>query len=246
MLEHSRGVANLREQADVSDRTCAVCDAPSGALKYCSDRCRWTMKNRKRYKRTERVCPGCGVDLSDRNGQVKYCSNACRRWVANGNTTLRTPATQCSVCSSPMEGKMATAVYCGMKCKNAAAEKRRVRDDRARYLAERDRRISYALKYAKENRHVGQAAKRKRRALMAEAGVFEVSGKQWQRLIHRYGGCCFYCGVKAPMTMEHVLPVVRGGTHSIGNLVPACARCNSSKRHRTIMEWRLSKRVVLT
>jgi 5-methylcytosine-specific restriction endonuclease McrA len=245
VLEHSRGVANLREQADVSDRTCAVCENPSGSVKYCSDRCRWTMQNRKRYKRPKRACPGCGVDLSDRHGQVKYCSNACRRWIANGNTSFRIPATECAVCSFPMEGKIASAIYCGRKCKSVASEKRRVRDDSARYLTERERRISYALRYSKEKPHVGQAAKRKRRARLAEAGVFEVSGKQWRRLVSRHGGRCFYCGVKAPMTMDHVLPIIRGGVHSIGNLIPACARCNSSKRHRTIMEWRLSKRVVL-
>lgn len=41
--------------------------------------------------------------------------------------------------------------------------------------------------------------------------------------------------------MDHIIPVIRGGNHSIGNLTPACASCNASKNHRTVMEWRLSK-----
>jgi 5-methylcytosine-specific restriction endonuclease McrA len=229
----------------MSERTCAMCDQSSGTLKYCSGRCRSKSKNSKYYKRPERYCPGCGLNLSDRHGQVKYCSNTCRRWVANGHTELRQPAQQCIQCGGAMIGKMATAIYCTKRCKLAASDGRRTRDDRARYLKERERRIEYALQYAQDNPHIGQAAKRKRKALLAEAGVFELSGRDWLRLVNRHGRRCFYCGTCGPMTMDHVLPISRGGHHSIGNLVPACAQCNSTKRHRTIMEWRLGKRVSL-
>lgn len=229
----------------MNDRTCAMCAQPSGAVKYCSQKCRSKASNSKRYKRPVRFCPGCEVDISDRNGQMKYCSNACRRWVANGHTDLRRPATECERCGGSMAGKLATAIYCSRKCKTAASETRRVRDDRARYLNERDRRIAYAMDYARKNPHVGQAAKRKRKAKLAVSGMFEVTSRDWKRMVDRHGSTCFYCGRKGPVTMDHVMPVSRGGTHSVGNLVPACANCNSSKRHRTVMEWRLSKRVSL-
>jgi len=229
----------------VLDRTCAICAEPSGQLKYCSGRCRSISKNSKRYKRPQRACPGCGLDLTDKHGQVKYCSNACRRWVANGHAEPRNPLAQCQRCGGSKAGKLANAMYCTIKCKLAAMEKRRDRDDRARYLQERERRLVSAKRYAKANPHVGQAAKRKRRSLQADAGVFEVSGKAWLRVLHRHRNRCFYCAKPGPMTMDHVVPISRGGTHSIGNLIPACAQCNSSKRHRTIMEWRLGKRVSL-
>lgn len=48
---------------------------------------------------------------------------------------------------------------------------------------------------------------------------------------------CAYCGARAD-TIDHVLPLVRGGTNYEGNLVPACRRCNSSKSGKTIIEWR--------
>ncbi len=227
----------------MSEPTCSICGEPSVG-KYCSERCKWTSSNKKRYKRPPRSCPGCGLDLTDRHGQVKYCSNACRHWSNRHPGVLRSPAAECAQCSGRMTGKMATAIYCGRKCKNAATEQRRVRDDRSRYIKERERRIRYAVDYARLNPEVGQAAKRKRKSLLVDAGVFEVSGKSWSREVRRHGGLCFYCG-NPGATMDHILPISRGGTHSIGNLVPACAGCNSSKRHRTIMEWRLGKRVPL-
>lgn len=48
---------------------------------------------------------------------------------------------------------------------------------------------------------------------------------------------CEYCGARAD-TVDHVIPLVRGGTNYEGNLVPACRRCNSSKSGKTIIEWR--------
>ncbi|WP_052077526.1 HNH endonuclease [Rhodococcoides fascians] len=144
-----------------------------------------------------------------------------------------------------MAGKRANAKYCTKKCKLAASESRRNRDDAARYQAERERRIEYAADYAKRRPLVGQASRRKRKARLSEAGIFEVTGTDWERLVRQHRGCCFYCGEAGPMTMDHLLPICRGGRHSIGNLIPACATCNSSKRHRTVMEWRLRKRVSL-
>lgn len=46
------------------------------------------------------------------------------------------------------------------------------------------------------------------------------------------GRRCVYCAVGLPeelATLDHVIPVARGGTSSPGNLVAACARCNRLK-----------------
>ncbi|MBR1609540.1 MAG: HNH endonuclease [Kiritimatiellae bacterium] len=45
-------------------------------------------------------------------------------------------------------------------------------------------------------------------------------------------GICHYCGRKVPaseLTMDHVVPVARGGTSTPGNVVPCCRACNASK-----------------
>lgn len=38
--------------------------------------------------------------------------------------------------------------------------------------------------------------------------------------------------------MDHVIPVVRGGRHAIGNILPACAACNGSKHAALLVVWR--------
>lgn len=46
-----------------------------------------------------------------------------------------------------------------------------------------------------------------------------------------HGWHCHYCGSQDNLTTDHIVSVARGGTDCIGNLIPACKTCNSSKRH---------------
>ncbi|WP_431863023.1 HNH endonuclease [Microbacterium algeriense] len=48
-----------------------------------------------------------------------------------------------------------------------------------------------------------------------------------------------YPSLSAGFHLDHVMPIARGGSHSIGNLTAACARCNLSKGALTVMEWRM-------
>ena len=59
----------------------------------------------------------------------------------------------------------------------------------------------------------------------------------WKAQLAR--GICHYCGRKFPasgLTMDHVVPVARGGTSSRGNVVPCCKDCNSAKGAKTAAE----------
>lgn len=51
---------------------------------------------------------------------------------------------------------------------------------------------------------------------------------------------CFYCGRHLKpnaTTLDHIVPVSRGGTHHPQNLALACPLCNAAKRERTLLEW---------
>jgi hypothetical protein len=53
---------------------------------------------------------------------------------------------------------------------------------------------------------------------------------------------CWYCNcllTKKTLTVDHVIPVSRGGVDRPRNLVAACKWCNTSKSNKTIPEWRL-------
>ena len=42
------------------------------------------------------------------------------------------------------------------------------------------------------------------------------------------------------MTMDHIVPIIRGGKSTKGNVVPACKECNTKKKHSLLMEWERS------
>lgn len=84
---------------------------------------------------------------------------------------------------------------------------------------------------------------RRNRKSRIKANRFEFTERDWARLVARYRGCCAYCGVKPdqPLQREHVIPVARGGRHSAGNILPACPRCNGSKKAKLLSEWRYQR-----
>lgn len=60
----------------------------------------------------------------------------------------------------------------------------------------------------------------------------------WKRRCAK--GVCHYCGRATPareLTMDHVVPLARGGRSTKGNLVPACKACNNRKKNLLPMEW---------
>jgi len=52
------------------------------------------------------------------------------------------------------------------------------------------------------------------------------------RILIRDGYCCQYCGSEDATTVDHVIPISKGGTDDPDNLVAACSRCNYSKGNR--------------
>ena len=53
-------------------------------------------------------------------------------------------------------------------------------------------------------------------------------------------GLCYYCKNKkhpSELTMDHLVPLVRGGKSKKGNLVTACKKCNSEKKYLLPIEW---------
>lgn len=60
----------------------------------------------------------------------------------------------------------------------------------------------------------------------------------WQNRLAQ--GICHWCNHSfdpAELTMDHIVPVTRGGKASRNNVVPACKECNSRKKYLLPMEW---------
>jgi 5-methylcytosine-specific restriction protein A len=60
----------------------------------------------------------------------------------------------------------------------------------------------------------------------------------WKR--RRASGICYYCrrqvGPRA-LTMDHIVPLGRGGRSVRGNVVPACKDCNTRKQALLPVDW---------
>ncbi len=53
-------------------------------------------------------------------------------------------------------------------------------------------------------------------------------------------GVCYYCEKKfgpKELTMDHIVPISRGGLSTKNNVVPACKECNTQKKKLLPIEW---------
>lgn len=53
-------------------------------------------------------------------------------------------------------------------------------------------------------------------------------------------GVCHWCGhhfAPEDLTMDHIVPIFRGGKSSRNNVVPCCKECNNKKKYLLPMEW---------
>ena len=116
------------------------------------------------------------------------------------------------------------------------------RRERERYAQDPTRKREGAKKWARANRAKATLIQQRRRVRKAGNDSRRVLDRDLRRMKHRQRGACFYCGQLGRLTIEHLIPVSRGGRDSIGNYVLACHSCNASKGNRTVMEYRLGRK----
>jgi len=64
------------------------------------------------------------------------------------------------------------------------------------------------------------------------------SSQWWKR--KRDSGICYYCNhifLPKELTMDHIIPLGRGGKSEKFNLVPCCKECNTKKKQLLPSEW---------
>lgn len=89
-------------------------------------------------------------------------------------------------------------------------------------------------KYYQEHKDQAKNRLNTRRSRIQNNGAFLVLEKEILRL---YRSKCVACGSNENITMDHIIPIARGGTHGIGNLQPLCLSCNLSKSTKFMTEW---------
>ena len=61
---------------------------------------------------------------------------------------------------------------------------------------------------------------------------------EWEELLRYHAGHCAYCGSTERIEADHRIPLYRGGSNELSNILPACRHCNRRKHRRTEEEFR--------
>jgi len=75
-------------------------------------------------------------------------------------------------------------------------------------------------------------AKRRGNLLQTECSL---TSEEWESVLEAHNYRCNYCGIKTELTVDHIIPISKGGKHNKENVTPSCRSCNSSKGDRLIV-----------
>lgn len=90
------------------------------------------------------------------------------------------------------------------------------------------------LKLHPERRLVQQ---QNREAKKRNTGGRGIKAKEWLSIKKLYGNVCICCGTPEKISMDHVIPIFKGGRHEPENIQPLCISCNV-KKFTAIIDFR--------
>jgi 5-methylcytosine-specific restriction endonuclease McrA len=106
----------------------------------------------------------------------------------------------------------------------------------------REKRLAYTREWRKSHPEDVRESRRKwckghpgyshvRKARVREG---DLTQEEWEHVVSLFDSRCAYCGEKLQKPhIDHVIPLSRGGLHTMSNVVPACVSCNSRKHAQT-------------
>jgi 5-methylcytosine-specific restriction endonuclease McrA len=209
-------VATRRQQQRPS--TCIECAAPltwkgtGRPPKFCGNPCRQRHHGRKKRRslpplaiRPERTCEHCGVVFIAKNRNRRYCYGSCAQKAYQQRKRQNLPLiaveriATCDGCNVEFSTKMSTTRWCSKRCAN-------------RYWG--------AVRYRQRG---GKST-----ADYTDLEVFQ-----------RDGWCCHLCNELVDWTVhrlhpdgatiDHIVPIARGGRDELSNVATAHWRCNHAK-----------------
>lgn len=86
--------------------------------------------------------------------------------------------------------------------------------------------------WAQANRERANLNSRLKKQRRRAAGV--LTAPEWAEILERHGNVCLACGSDGPLTIDHVVPISKGGTNTADNVQPLCGPCNVRKATKTI------------
>ncbi len=76
--------------------------------------------------------------------------------------------------------------------------------------------------------------KRRIRMYRATQSTEKLTAEQWEAILDKYGRKCLACGrTDVKLTLDHIVPISKGGKHTADNAQPLCRPCNTHKGVKT-------------
>lgn len=126
------------------------------------------------------------------------------------------------------------------KAKNRRRETELAKQSQKRCYARDPEKINAKnTRWLRANPHKYAEYVQARRARVLGGGG-KYSTAEWRELKAHYNHTCLRCGKREPeikLTVDHVVPLILGGSNSIENIQPLCKCCNS-KKHVTVIDYR--------
>lgn len=109
-------------------------------------------------------------------------------------------------------------------------ELKQYREDRKEHF--KRKRIQYKMENPDYNRLNCQRRRTRKNNLECT-----LTNEQWNECKKCFLNECCYCGKKDQLTQEHFIPLSKRGALTAYNIIPACSKCNSSKKDKDFYEW---------
>jgi 5-methylcytosine-specific restriction endonuclease McrA len=104
---------------------------------------------------------------------------------------------------------------------------------REHYAANREHYAARIAAYRQAHPEMADAMQERRRARLRVGGG-DVPAAEWRAIQVAQGHRCLACGQRCRLTMDHVVPLARGGRHETANIQGLCLVCNARKGTRII------------
>ena len=213
-------------------RACGICRVPKGPDAYYAARAIWCNDCIEERRERARVRASHWAALTETE-RAACDTRSKRRWVtdleyranvlARGIRRLADPAAR--------EAKLAYTRDWHRKMRAAQLERERARVRGVLARLRKDPAYQARLRAyhcSERGREMQRGRNHRRRARLATVRSACTAADR-AALIRRASGHCVYCAGAAKLTLDHFMPIVRGGPDVATNLVPACLPCNSRK-----------------
>lgn len=213
-------------------KTCCTCKLNCELINFYN--------NNNTKDKLSNQCKSCSKNYRDLNKNKKYPSSTLeyKRLYINNNLDHINKTRRIRY------GKNITKYRKESSLSHNKNRSKRLENQRKYYLNNKQYFSKKNKNYRKSNSVYISLQNRKRKDLLKNYPI--IKKQDISELLFRHNHKCYYCKIDVKvgfnLNMDHVIPLSRGGTHTIENLVPSCKLCNLRKGTKSIEEFLKDKK----